>query len=85
MADEDAHLLPADVLITEAAHLPYAQAGGVHEGGHGLLFDVGHGGDELPDLLLGRDIGKVFIEPAHGELGIVPGLMQDVDGKEAQL
>ena len=85
MADEDAHLFPADILIAEAAHFPYAQAGGIHEGDHGFLFDAGHGGDELPDLLLGRDIGKVFIKPAHGKLGIVPGLMQDVDGKEAQL
>ena len=85
MADEDAHLFPADILIAEAAYLPYAQAGGIHEGGHGFLLDAGHGGDELPDLFLGRDIGKVFIKPAHGELGIVPGLMQDVDGKEAQL
>ena len=52
MADEDAHLLPADILITEAAHFTYAQAGGIHEGDHGFLLDAGHGGDELPDLFL---------------------------------
>ena len=43
-ADEDAHLPALDILIAEGAHFPYAQAGRVHEGDHGLLLDAGHGG-----------------------------------------
>ncbi len=85
MPDEDAHLLAADILIAEAADLADAQAGRIHEGNHGFVFDVRHGGDELPDLFLGRDIGKVFIKPTHRKLGIVPWLMQDVDGEETKL
>jgi len=85
MTNEDTHLFPADILIAKAAYLPYVQAGRIHEGDHDFVLDAGHSGDELPDLFLERDIGKVFIKPAHGKLGIVPGLMQDVDGKEAKL
>jgi len=85
MADEDAHPGTADVLIAQAADLAYAQSGRIQERDHGLLFQVRHGGDESPGLLLRRDIRKKIIKPAHGKLCVVPGLMEDVKGEEAQL
>ena len=85
MADEDAHPGTADVLIAQAADLAYAKSSGIQECDHGLLLQVRHGGDESPGLLLGRDIRKKIIKPAHGKLCVVPGLMEDVKGKESQL
>lgn len=85
MADEDAHPGTADVLIAQAADLAYAEPGGIRERDHGLLLDVRHGGDKSPGFLLGRDIRKEIIEPAHGELCVVPMPMEDVKGEEAQL
>jgi len=85
MADEDAHPGTADVLIAQAADLAYAEPGGIQERDHGLLLEVRHGGDKSPGFLLGRDIRKEIIKPAHGKLCVVPGLMEDVKGKEAQL
>ncbi len=85
MADEDAHPGTADVLIAQAADLAYAQPGGIQERDHSLLLQVRHGGDKSPGFLLGRDIRKKTIKPAHGKLCVVPGLMEDVKGKEPQL
>ena len=85
MGDVDAHIGAGDILITEGADLADAQAGGIHEGDHGFLFEVWHSGDESPSLLLGGDKGKELVKPAHGELGRIPGFMQDVHGKEAEL
>lgn len=85
MSDENAHPGAADVLIAQAADLTYAKSGGIQKREHSLLLQVRHGGDKSPGLLLGRDIRKEFIKPAHGELCIVPGLMEDVKGEEAQL
>ena len=85
MADEDAYPAAGDVLIAQGANLAYAQARGIHEGHHGFLLEARHGGDEVPCLLLGGDIGEVFVEPAHRQLCVVPWLMEDIEGEEAQL
>ena len=39
----------------------------------------------MPCLLLGGDIGEVLVKPAHGQLRVVPGLMEDIEGEEAHL
>ena len=85
MGDVDAHIRAGDILITEGADLTDAQAGGIHKGDHGFRFEVWYGGDEMPGLLLGGDKGQKFIKPAHRELCRIPGLMQDIHGKEAEL
>ena len=85
MADKDAHLFTPDIFITEPAYLADTQAGRIHESEHGFLFNVGHGGDEMPCFVLGRDIGKVFIKLTQRQLCIILGLMQDIKGKETQL
>jgi hypothetical protein len=62
-----------------------AQTGGIHEGDHSLLLEVGHGVDQDGNFLFGRDKGEVFIKLTHGKLGIVPWLMKDIKGKKTQL
>ncbi len=73
VGDVDAYVGTADVAITQGADLADAQAGGIHERDHGLLLEVWDGGDEMPDSLLGRDEGEVFVKTAHGELCGIPG------------
>lgn len=68
MADMDAHIFPVDILITEMADFPDTQAGGIHDGSHSLLFQVGHGRYKFPDILLRRDKWEIRIKPARWEL-----------------
>ena len=42
-------------------------------------------GDECPGVLFGRDIGKVLIKFTHGKLCIIPRLVEDIEGKKAEL
>lgn len=81
----DAHVFTLNVFIAETADFTDAQAGGIHEGDHGLLLEVRDGGDEMPCILLRGDKRKIGIEPAHRQLCRVPGQMKDIDGEEAQL
>ena len=85
MGDVDAHVRAGDIVIAEGADLADAETGGVHEGKKRLMLEVRAGMDKKGNLLLGRDEGEEFIKPAHRELGRVPGLMQDVHGKKAEL
>ena len=85
MGDVDAHVRAGDIVIAEGTDLADAETGGVHEGKKRLMLEVRAGMDKKGNLLLGRDKGEEFIKPAHRELGRVPGLMQDVDGKKAEL
>lgn len=85
MADMDPHGRTADILVTECTDLANAKAGGIHEGENCFVFEIGKGLDKRPDFFLRGDIGKVGIKSAHRELGVIPGLMQDVHGKEAEL
>lgn len=47
-----------------------------------LMLKVGKRLDEIPDLLLGRDIRKIGIKPAHGKLCRIPWFMQNIHGKK---
>ena len=85
MADMDTHIPAAYILITEMAEFTYTQPGRIHESGHGTLFQIRHGGDKLPGLLLGRDIGKIGVKLAHRELGWIPWFMKNIHGEKAQL
>lgn len=78
MGDMDSHAGTFNILILQMADFTDTQAGRIHECDHCLLLQIRNGGDESPDFLLGRDKRKIFIKSAHGKLGIVPGLMQDI-------
>lgn len=85
MSDVEPEILSVNIFITQGAYLADAEAGGIHQSGHGLLLQIRHSGNESPGILSGGDIGKIFIEPAEGELGIVPCFVEDIDGKKAEL
>ena len=85
MKDMYSHAGAVDVFVAEMADFPNAQAGGIHEGSHCFLFDVRDGADKFKDLLLGGDKGKVCIKPAFRYLGVIPWLVEDIDGEEAEL
>lgn len=79
------HGRAADVLITQAADFTDPEPRGIHEGNNGLMFKIGKRINKKEHFLLRRDIGKVFIKPAHGKLGVIPGPVEDIEGKETQL
>ena len=85
MRDMDPQVPALDVLITETLDLTDPQAGGIHKGDYSLLLDVRHGRDELYDLVLWRDIWEIGVEPAHGDLHRVPGLMKNVHREKSDL
>lgn len=85
MADVDAHVGAADILITEGTDFADAEPSGVHEGQDGLMLEIRKSLDKIPYLLLGRDIGKKRIKSAHRELCGVPRFMKDIHGKKAKL
>lgn len=66
MSDMESEILSVNIFITQGAYLPDAEAGGIHQSGHGLLLQIRHSGNESPGILSGGDIGKIFIEPAEG-------------------
>ena len=49
------------------------------------MLKVGKRLDEIPDFLLGRDIRKIGIKPAHGKLSRIPWFMQNIHGKKTKL
>ena len=84
-----AHQDPApgmlDVRAFQMPCLADAQAGRKHQAEQRLEFQVGNGGKKDPHFLPGRDEGQVGIKLPQGELRGIPGLVQDVDCKEAEL
>ena len=85
MKDMDPHVFPVNVFIAEMAEFPNAETGGIHDGDHGLLLQIGNGGNEAEGIFLRRDVGQIFIELTQGKLGIVPRQVKDIQGKETQL
>ena len=69
----------------EVTDFPNAQTGRIHEGGHGFDFDVRDGLNKGPDFFLGRDVREVSVKLPHGELGWIPGLMENIHREEADL
>lgn len=51
VCDMEAHIFTLHIFIAQPAQFPDAQAGGIHDGGHGFLLQVRHGGNKLPCLL----------------------------------
>ena len=78
-------MFPVNVFVAQAADFTDAETGRIQECDHGLLLQIRDRRNEDPGFLHGRDIGEVFVKPARRELGIVPGRMKDVQGKEAEL
>lgn len=48
--DMDFHAITADILITQMAYFTDTEAGEIHDGDHGLLFDVGTGKMHIIDI-----------------------------------
>lgn len=85
MADMDAHGRTADIFIAEGADFPDAQPRGIHECEDGLMFTVGKRLDKSPGFFLRRNEREIRIKPAHRELRRIPGFMEDINGKKAEL
>jgi len=85
VCDVQAHISAVNIFVTQTAYLTDTKTGGIHESDHGLLFQVRHGGNKLPGLGSGRNIGKIFIKLTHGKLCIIPCFVKDIHGKETQL
>ena len=83
--DVNTHTGAADIFIAEMANFANAQAGRIHECDHGFLFQVGDGRNERHNFYFCRYKGKGFIKLAHGELRIIPGYVQHIHDKEAEL
>lgn len=81
MKDMDSHVGTVNVFIAEMADF----AGGTHEGSHCLLFDVRDGANKFKSLFLRGYKRETGIKPAFGKLGIIPGFMEDIQGKKAEL
>lgn len=85
MADMDAHIFSVDVLIAQMTYLPDTKTRGIHKGAHGPWLDVRHGGNKKKGFLLRRDIGEIGIRLAQRELSRIPGVMKNIQRKEAEL
>lgn len=51
MPDMDTHAFTLDIFIAQMAEFTNAQTGRIHEGNHGLLFQIGHGINQGGNLL----------------------------------
>ena len=81
----DPHIFPFDITVTEVTDFPDPEAGRVHEGEHGFGLEVRKGGDKNISFFLSRDKGQIRIELPHRELSGIPGFVQHIHGKEAEL
>ena len=85
VSDMDPFIPALDIFVPEVTDFPNAQTGRIHEGGHGFDFDVRDGLNKGPDFFLGRDVREVSVKLPHGELGWIPGLMENIHREEADL
>ena len=85
VCDMDAHLFAVNIFTAQAAEFTDTKPGGIQNGQHGFCFQIGHGGDEMQRFLLRGNVRKICIKLAGRELRLIPGLMEDIEGKEAQL
>ena len=81
----DPHIFPFNITVTEVTDFPHPEPGGVHERDHGFGLEVRKGRDKNIRLLLSWDKGEIRIELPHRELGGIPGAVQHIHGKEAEL
>lgn len=85
MGDMDPHIFAFDITVTEVTDFPYPESCRVHEGDHGFRLEVRESGDKNISFLLSWDKGQIRIELPHRELGGIPGFVQHIHGKEAEL
>lgn len=85
MKDMDLHCSTVDIFITETADFTDTETRRIHECHHGFLFDIRNGADEFKSSLLCRHKREILVEPAFWKLAVIPWLMEDIDGKEAEL
>ena len=85
VSDMDPFIPALDIFIPEVTDFPNAQTGRIHEGGHSFDFDVRDGLNKGPGFFLRRHIREISVELPHGELGWIPGLMENIHREEADL
>ena len=85
MPDMDTHVSTGNICVFESADFADTKAGRIHECKHGFMLEVGTGINEHKDLFLRGHNREKGIKSAHRKLCIVPGLMQDINGKKSEL
>ncbi len=85
MKDMYFHRSTADIFIAGVADFTNTETGRIHGSHHGFLFDIRNGTDEFKSFFLRRKKREIFIEAAFWKLGINPGFVKDIDGKETEL
>ena len=74
-----------DILIAQAADLPYAEAGSIQKTEHSFLLGIPDGFDEVIGGLLRRYVRKIGIKLSGRDLCGIPGLMKDIEREETDL
>ena len=81
----DPHIFPFNITVTQVTDFADPEAGRVQEGDHGFWLQVRKSRDKELCFLLSWDKREIGIKLPHRKLSRIPGFMENIYGKEAQL